>query len=224
MFESDEQIINDEDNDDGWFEARDAYKAGLKAARLWQADARTALVEAGEYPLAHVNANGQWEIQYWSPAARKGLVVLVSKELQVVGSAEWGAFYQVMAVKVATELLASYGFRYLPEVSQPGPDGLSFVFRRASTTYHNQHDFIDLQISTSVMLTPPPRRFTITLVRNSGEHPMFGQFGGFERRLATLIPDVKPDYWWSFKTEAEYEARLYEAFGAVIHYGLAALS
>ena len=74
------------------------------------------------------------------------------------------------------------------------------------------------------MLTPPPRRFTITVVRNSGERPMFGQFGGFERRLATLIPDRKPDYWWSFKTEADYEARLYEAFGAVIEYGLAALS
>ncbi len=211
------------DDSDDWFEARAAYKAGLKIARQWQSDARTALVDVGEYPPAHVNEDGLWEVQYWSPAARKGLVVFLDKQLEVARQTEWGAFYQDLAAKVGTEILGSQGFSYVPEISQPGPDGLSFVFRRPSTSFSNQHDFVDVQISTSVMLTPPPRRFTINLVRNNGERPMFGQFGGFETRLSTLLPDAKSDYWWSFKTEEEYEARLHEAFQAVVQYGLAAM-
>jgi hypothetical protein len=205
---------------DEWFEARAAYKAGLQIARAWQNDARTALVEIGEYPPAHVNEDGDWEAQYWSPSARKGLIVFLDGKLELARQEEWGAFYQEMAQKVGAELLAPPGFSYVPEISQPGPDGLSFIFRRPSPTYANQHDFVDLQISTSVMLTPPPRRFTITLIRSTGERPMFGQLGGYETRLSVVLPDAKPDYWWSFKTEEEYETRLREAFNGVVHYGL----
>jgi hypothetical protein len=222
-------MSNQQDNNDPaldeeeWFEARGAYKAALKIARQWQSDARTALVEAGEYPPAHVNENGEWEVQFWSPGARKGLLVFLNSQLEALRQQEWGAFYQEMAQKVGAEILGPQGFEYVPEISQPGPDGLSFVFRRPSPSYPNQHDFIDLQISTSVMLTPPPRRFTINLVRNNGDRPMFGQFGGYESRLSVLLPDSKPDFWWSFKTEAEYEERLREAFKAVVQHGLAAM-
>ncbi len=211
------------DDSDDWFEAQRAYKTGLGVARRWQSDARTALVDIGEYPPAHLDDNGMWEAQYWSPAVRKGLVVWLTKELATERQAEWGAFYQDIAQAAGTEILGSQGFAYVPEVSPPGPDGLAFVFRRQSPTYREQHDFVDLQISTSVMLTPPPRRFTINLVRNRGDRPLFGQFGGYETRLGVVLPEPKPDYWWSFKTEAEYEQRLREAFGLVVQYGLASL-
>ncbi|HEX2915228.1 MAG TPA: hypothetical protein VH186_30970 [Chloroflexia bacterium] len=211
------------DDGDDWFEARNAFKAGLKIARQWQPDARSALIEVEEYPPAHVNEEGEWEAQYWSPGARKGLVVYLDKELQPIRQEEWGTFYQEMAVKAGNEILGPQGFSYAPEISPPGPDGLSFIFRRQSPTYRNQHDFVDVQISTSVMLTPPPRRFTINLIRNNGDRPLYGQFGGYEARLGTLLPEPKMDYWWSFKTEEEYEAKLYETFRLVVQYGLSAM-
>ncbi len=215
--------MDDNENSEDWFEARAAYKAGLKVARQWQSEARTALVDTDEYPPAHVNEEGEWEAQYWSPTTRKGLIVFLNKDLEVLRQTEWGAFYEAMAVAASQEILAGQGFSYNPEIGRPGPEALSFVFQRPSPTYPNQSDFIDVQISTSVMLTPPPRRFTINLVRNNGDRPMFGQFGGYETRLAAVIPDYKPDFWWSFKTEQEYETQLREAFGLIIQYGLAAM-
>ena len=211
------------DDSGDWADATAAYQAGLPVARQWQPDARTALVEPGEYPPAHLNATGEWEIQYWSPGARKGLNLYLSKDHQVLRQEEWGAFYQEKAVEVGKEILGPHGFEYVPEISRPGPDSLSFVFRRPSPTYNGQSDFVDLQISTSVMLTPPPRRLNINLIRNDGDRPMFGQGGGYETRLSALLPDKKVDYWWPFKDEAEYEERLRETFGLVVKYGLAAL-
>ncbi|MDB5082340.1 MAG: hypothetical protein JWP00_4264 [Chloroflexi bacterium] len=216
----DDTFLADSDN---WSDATAAYKAGLPAAQKWQPDARTALVEWGEYPPAHLNQAGEWEIQLWSPAARQGLNLFLSKDLQVLRQQEWGSFYQAKAVEVGQEILGPQGFEYVPQISRPGPESLSFVFRRPSPTYEGQSDFVDLQISTSVMLTPPPRRLNINLVRNEGERPMFGQFGGFETRLGAILPDKKTDYWWLFKDEAEYEARLRETFGLVVQYGLAAM-
>lgn len=211
------------DDSDEWFEAQGAYKVGLKVARQWQAEARTALVDVGEYPPAHQNEVGEWEIQYWSPTARKGLVVFLDKQLTPLRQQEWGAFYEEKARQLGVTFLEPQGFSYVRELGSPGPDGLSFIFRRQSPTYPNQHEFVDLQISTSVMLTPPPRRFTVNLIRNNGERPLFGQFGGFETRLSAVLPNSKADYWWSFKSEEEYEARLREAFEGVLEYGLAAM-
>ncbi|MBN9388640.1 MAG: hypothetical protein J0I20_11350 [Chloroflexi bacterium] len=216
----DEPFLDDSGN---WAGATAAYQAGLAAAQQWEPDARTALVEPGEYPPAHLTQAGEWEIQYWSPGARKGLNLYLSKDHQVLRQEEWGAFYQQKAVEVGSEILGPQGFVYVPEISRPGPDSLSFVFRRPSPTYAGQNDFVDLQISTSVMLMPPPRRLNINLVRNTGDRPMFGQGGGYETRLGAILPDKKLDYWWPFKDEAEYEAQLRETFGLVVKYGLAAL-
>lgn len=211
------------DDSEDWFEARNAYKTGLKTARAWQPDARTALVDVEDYPPAHVNEEGQWEAQYWSPNARKGLVVFLSKELELLRQEEWGAFYQEQAQAIGSEILGRHSFTYVPEISTPGPDGLSFVFRRPSPTYPNQNDFIDIQISTSVMLTPPPRRFTINLIRNQGDRPVHGQWGGYTMRLGNVLPEPKLDYWWSFKTEEEYAEKLREALNLVVQHGLATL-
>ncbi len=211
-----------EENED-WSASRTAYRAGLLVARQWQPDARSALVEVNEYPPSHINAEGNWESQYWSPAGRVGLTVWLDQALQTVGQHQWGAFYQVVAAQVGSEVLGSQGFLYVPEIGTPGPDGLSFIFKRPSPTYAGQTDFVDVQISTSVMLTPPPRRFTINLIRSNGDRPQFGQAGGFETRLGSLLPESKPDLWWSFKSEAEYEAELRETLGLVVQFGLAAL-
>lgn len=211
-----------DDAAEAW-EAHAAYKAGLVFARQWQADAKSALTNLDEYPPAHVNENGEWEISYWSPSSRAGLKLWLDNQHNLRRKEEWGAFYQEIAVKVGTEILGRQDFQYAPEVSFPGPDHLSFVFRRPSATYAGQTDFVDVQISTAVMLTPPPRRFTINLVRNKGERPLFGQFGGYEVRLGVVLPTPNPDKWWSFRNEQEYEARLREVFEDVIKYGLAAL-
>ena len=223
MFGNIDDDIQAVEASEDWSAAQGAYRAGLLVARQWQPDARSALVEIGEYPPAHVNEEGQWESHYWSPAARNGLIVYLDQKLAPVGQQEWGGFYQEMAVRVGQAVLGTQGFSYVPQISAPGPDRLSFVFRRPSPTYPNQQDFVDLQISTSVMLTPPPRRFTINLIRSTGDRPMFGQIGGYETRLGNLLPEPKIDYWWSFKTEEEYEARLNETFGLVVEYGLAAM-
>lgn len=211
------------DDSGNWADATAAYRAALPFARQWQPDARTALVEWGEYPPAHLNQAGEWEIQFWSPGVRVGLNLFLDKDHKVLRQQEWGAFYQQKAVQVGQEILGPQNFEYVPEISHPGPESLSFVFRRPSLTYSGQQDFVDLQISTSVMLTPPPRRLNINLVRNEGDRPMFGQFGGFETRLGAILPEQKLDYWWPFKDEAEYEARLCETFGLVVQHGLAAL-
>jgi hypothetical protein len=211
------------DDSGNWAGATAAYQAALPAARQWQPDARTALVEWGEYPPAHLNQAGEWEVQLWSPQARKGLLLFLNKDLQVLREQEWGAFYQEIAARVGREILGPQGFEYVPEISRPGPDSLSFVFRRPSPTFSGQHDFVDLQISTSVMLTPPPRRLNLNLVRNEGERPLFGALGGYEPRLGAILPEPKLDYWWPFKDEAGYEASVREVFGLVVQYGLAAL-
>lgn len=211
------------DDSGDWSDATAAYRAALPVARQWQPDARTALVEPGEYPPAHQNQAGEWEAQFWSPGARAGLNVFLDKAHQLLRQEEWGAFYQQTAVGVGREILGPQGFEYVPEIGRPGPESLSFVFRRPSPTYSGQSDFVDLQISTSVMLTPPPRRLNVNLVCNEGDRPMFGQGGGFETRLGAILPDKKVDYWWPFKDEAEYEAVLREVFGLVVRYGLAAL-
>src|SRR5690349_3583217 len=157
------------DDSGDWSDATAAYQAALPMARQWQPDARTALVEPGEYPPAHKNQAGEWEVQFWSPRARAGLNVFLDKERKTLRQEEWGAFYQQTAVEVGREILGPHGFEYAPEIGRPGPESLSFVFRRPSPTYSGQHDFVDLQISTSVMLTPPPRRLNVNLVRNEGD-------------------------------------------------------
>jgi len=208
------------DDADSWADATAAYRAGLATARQWQPDARTALTEATEYPPAHINNEGEWEIYYWSTTGVKGLLLFLDEGLGLLRQEEWGSFYRDVAVRVGTEFLDPHGFSYTQEVSQPGPEGLSFVFRKSNPVGLTQ--FVDVQISTSVMLTPPPRRFTINLVQNPGERPLFGASGGFEARLSAILPNAKPDFWWSFKDESEYEARLREAFSQTVEYGLPA--
>ncbi len=216
------------DDAESWEEASRAYQTGLPYARDWQSDARTALVELGEYPPAHLNAQGQWEILYWSPGTVKGLRLILDQQLNLVSQAKWGAFYLETARQLGDEILGPQRFSFRPEISQPGPDGLSFVFRRPSSDGNTDDDttneFIDIQISTSVMLTPPPRRFTINLVKNAGERPMFGAFGGWEGRLGEFLPTSQPDRWWLFQDEAEYAAQLREALSATVTYGLPALA
>lgn len=206
-------------------EVREAYRAGVEFARAnWQPDARTAVTALEETATAHQNQSGEWEMLLWSATARRGLRVFLDRELKVSRHEEWGAFYEATARQVGDEILGHHGFSYAREVSFAGPDNLSFVFRRQSPTYAEQYDFVDIQISSSIMLTPPPRRFTVNLLRNKGERPAFGgEFGGYEQRLAAVIPDMQPDYWWSFKTEEDYAQKLREALQAVVQHGLASL-
>ncbi len=211
------------DDSESWAEASAAYQAGLKYARAWQADARTALVDVGEYPPAHQSEAGLWEVLYWSPGAVKGLRLLLNDQLGLAGQSEWGAFYRETARRVGAEGLGQAGFEFAPEVSQPGPDGLAFVFRRPSPAKPDYFEFVDVQLSTSVMLTPPPRRFTVNLVVNEGKRPMFGQFGGWEGRLGQFLPNPNPDKWWPFKDEIEYESQLRSALSDTLTYGLPVL-
>jgi hypothetical protein len=211
------------DDSDSWAEASAAYQAGLAYARKWQADARTALVDVGEYPPAYQNEESNWLISYWSPTAWKGLNLTLDPQFEPVGQTEWGAFYRETVERVGAELLGPHRFSFVPEIGQPGPDGLSFVFRRPAQD-SNGNEFIDVQISASVMLTPPPRRFTINLVRNFGERPLFGAFGGWEGRLGQFLPQPQPDKWWAFKDEVEYEAELRLALAEAVTYGLPAFA
>jgi hypothetical protein len=206
------------EDSESWAEASAAYKAGLDVARFWQPDARTALTEITEYPPAHQDVEGIWEIYYWSPSQVKGLLVKLNPQLEPLGKEEWGAFYRDRVLQVAAEYIGQFGFEYAPEVSQPGPENLSFVFRRAAAD--SIYEFVDVQISTSVMLTPPPRRFTINLVKNPGDRPLFGTGGGFETRLSAVIPGSKPDFWWAFRDELEYSLKLREAFEKIRESGL----
>jgi hypothetical protein len=222
FFSLDEAANQPFDDSESWAEATNAYRAALPHARQWQPDARTALTETTEYPPAHVNEEGEWEIYFWSPGQVGGLLIFLSPELELLRQEEWGGFYRDTVVRLANEMLGAYGFSYAAEVSPPGPEGLSFVLRRQGQA--DQYDFIDVQISTSVMLTPPPRRFTINLVKNKGDRPLFGANGGYEVRLSTLFSTPKPDFWWGFKNEEEYEARLREAFLQTIEFGLPALA
>jgi len=211
------------DDSDSWAEASQAFQVGLSFAHLWQADARTALVDVGEYPPAHQNAQSNWEVLYWSPGLVKGLRLILDQTLNLVEQSEWGGFYLETAQRVGQEILGPEGFSFVLEIGQPGPDGLSFVFRR-SAAIDEANEFVDIQLSTSVMLTPPPRRFTINLVRNEGLRPLFGANGGWEKRLGHILPQPQPDRWWSFKDETEYEGQLREALAAVISYGLPAMA
>jgi hypothetical protein len=206
------------DDSDSWTDATEAFKRAIIIARQWQPDARTALTEITEYPPAHLDNNGRWEIFFWSPKVVKGLVLYLDTEYNLLSQNEWGALYRESAIKIGQELLTPHHYEFAADVSQPGPEGLSFVFRR--TIPGAQTCFIEVQISTTVMLTPPPRRFTINLVKNVGDRPLFGSNGGFETRLSNLIPGAKPDYWWSFRNESEYEERLREAFESFLKYGL----
>ncbi|MEI7554150.1 hypothetical protein [Candidatus Chlorohelix sp.] len=215
FFNLEEPELNDSES---WADATEAFKRGIIIARQWQPDARTALTEIADYPPAHLNEKKSWEIFFWSPKAIKGLVLYLDTEYNLLNQNEWGVFYRESVIKIGQELLAPYHYGFAEDVSQPGPEQFSFVFRR--TIIGAQTCFVDVQISTTVMLTPPPRRFTINLVKNAGESPLFGSSGGFETRLSNLIPGTKPDYWWSFRNESEYEKQLREAFGSFLKYGL----